>query len=169
MLKTKKVVHRFSPRVVQIAAAQDRIATLIVQKAVVKDVLKGLSYEAIAEKRQISPEVARTMSKVAIARWAGELGHTATEAREIDVKRMDALLERLHELVFPSPYIDNNTGNTVQPAPDLAASRLYLDILKQRATLLGTEAAHKLEEIKTEILRREYIGIPTNKKGVIGL
>jgi hypothetical protein len=168
-MPAKRKKYKFTPKVHAIAASHQLITNLVVQKAVVKDVLKGLSYEAIAEKRHITPEEARNYSKVAIARWSGELAHTATEAKEIDIKRMDALLERLHPLVFPDPYIDNDTKNTVIPAPDIPASKLYLDILQQRSKLLGTEAAHKLEEQKHEILQRMYIGVSVNKQGAIDL
>ena len=167
--RPKPIKYKFEPRIHRIAASQKQVTALVVQKAVVKDVLKGIGYEEIAEKRGISPEEAKAMAKVAINRWATTLGHTATEAREIDVKRMDALLERLHPLVFPEPCINNATQLMTIPAPDMFAIKMYLDILKQRSSLLGTEAAHKLESDKVEMLRREYIGVQINKQGAIDL
>lgn len=161
--------YKFVPRVEKIAASADNARHLFMQKLVTKDVLKGRSYEDIAEDRDITPQQAREYSKAAIARWAGELAHTATEAKEIDVKRMDALLERLHPLVFPPEFIDYASGTTITPAPDIIAAKLYLDILQQRSKLLGTEAATKLEERKTEILERVYRGVAVTADGLIDL
>lgn len=165
----KPIKYKFVPVVHAIASNEKAVSNMLVQREVTKDVLKGLGYEDIAEKRGLTTEDAKLMYKTAIDRWGRELGQTATEARNMDLKRRDALLERLHPLVFPEPVINGLTGAREQPPPDLIAMKLYLEILQQRAKILGTEAASKLENTVAEILRREYIGVPTNAQGVIDL
>lgn len=171
--KVKPIAYRFKPKSVMVQQAEEReqkrLRLLEAQRKVVKDVIAGYDYEDIARRRDISPEEAREISKQAIAKWGGDLGHTATEAREIDLRRLDALMVRLEPLIYPEPYIDNETGFEVIPAPDLEAAKLLLVIIDKRAKFLGTEAAHKLEETKTEILKRMYIGVAVNKQGAIDL
>lgn len=161
--------YKFMPAVKKIAQSEEAARHLFLEKLVTKDVLKGRSYEDIAADRDITPQQAREYSKAAIARWAGELGHTATEAKEIDVKRMDALLEKLHGLIFPEEFVDYATGRTIMPPPDMEAVRLYVMILSQRSKLLGTEAATKLEEKKVELLERVYKGVAVTEDGLIDL
>lgn len=166
----KKVIkYKFKPPTKRIEASLDELKKHKLSKAVVSDVLKGKRMEVIAEERRIPIGEVLQLYKATVDRWAGELGSTATQARELDIKRLDALLERLHPLCFPEPAFNEESGCIVTPPPDFAAAKMFMDIISQRAKLIGTEAAHKLETEKFETLRREYVGVPMNEKGVIDL
>lgn len=165
--------YRFLPKVNAIARSEEAVRETARDKKIMKDVLKGNSYEDIADAYGISTNEAYKISKEFMARWAGPLGHTATEAKELDLKRLDALLVTLHPMVFPEEELvyppGMTTPITVMPKPDLAACRLMLDIIDRRSKIIGTEAAHKLEEEKKEILQRMYIGVTTNRLGEVDI
>ncbi len=163
------VKYKFKPRINAIAASNKAVVTLNLSREIAKDTLKGMDYEDIAVKRGMDVTEVRNLAKQAYEKWGGDLGQTAIEARTMDLKRMDAMLERLHPLIYPEPELDGTTGLMTIPKTDFAAMKLALDIFDRRAKLLGTEAAHKLETDKMEFLRREYAGVKLNAQGAIDL
>lgn len=167
--KTKKVNYHFKPPLGLIASNTKALARMKLEKVVIDNKLKGFSLEDIAIMNGITEQEAHKITVQAITKWAGPLSHSAADAREIDLQRLDKLLLQLHPYVFPEPYIDNETGALTMPPIDAAATRLYLDTLERRAKLLGTDAAHKLEAQRNEILKRHYIGVGVNDKGEIDL
>lgn len=160
---------RFKPRVIAIAKAEETVRKTQQSREIVKAVVRGESYEDIAEKHGIEVSEAAKLARETINRWSTELGATANEAKALDLRRMEELLLKLHPLVFPPRTIDGTNGEEIIIRPDLAAVKLMLDIMKQRAAIYGYEAAVKLEEQKQEILQRIYSGVKTNAKGEIDI
>lgn len=167
--KPKRLDHKFKPNIKAIAKSHTAIRTLSLSRQIVKEVVKGESFEVIADKFDITESEAAKIARATIERWSQDLGQTANEARALDLHRYNEMLIKLHPLVFPEPAIDNETGLLTIPKPDYIAMKLMLDIMDKRAKIYGYEAADKLQEQKHEILKRMYMGVATNSKGEIDL
>lgn len=157
--KKNVVKYRFQPPVREIAEVQKRMETVKLQRDVTNLVLRGKSWEQIAEKLGVTPEEAYAISRSVISKWTKEMATTAPEQKEIDLRRLSAMLDAIHDKVFPQPFIDAKTGAVVQPDPDPVFTKIYLDIIDRRRAMLGTDAARKMEiEGEINVIRREYVG-----------
>jgi hypothetical protein len=86
----------------------------------------------------------------------------------MDLKRYDALLVILWKDIEPyvmkdargRPIINEATGMPEMKNTNLAAVKLYIEILQNRAKLLGTESAVKMVvDEDNNVVRREYVGV----------
>lgn len=162
---------KFVPPTRQIALSQAKITELKNEKKVIKMVERGKSYDEISYELGISTNEAFELAKRAIDKWCGELALSALQAREVQVRRLDALEAILWPEAEGKPVLDDRgrpvydaiTGQPVINPPDKVAIKLILDIEDRRAKLLGLDAAGKLELSGTVGVRREYVNADIDK------
>ena len=93
------------------------------QRKILRRVIKGDGYDDIAMELNITEREAHAIAKDGIRKWTDDLAHTAMEAREVDLKRMDRLLAALDQDVFPEPAYDAENPDLMLYA---ARNRLFL-------------------------------------------
>lgn len=156
---------KFVPPTKQIALNQEKLLEFKNEKKVIKMVERGKSYEDISYELGISTSEAFELAKRSIDKWCGELALSAIQAREVQIRRLDALEAILWHDAEGRPIIDDRgmpviDGATGKPAinpPDKLAIKLILDIEERRAKLLGLDAASKIDASVTVGVRREYV------------
>lgn len=156
-----------------IARTDERKQQLLREREVAKLSKEGHSLEVISDKLGVSTAEAFELQKSVIQKWATETALDAKLARELDLKRLDALLVILHreaephQLVNPEdgkPVIDGITGYPVMTPPNLSAVKLILEVTDRRAKLLGLESQSKIvEDDKGQVVRREFVGVNPDK------
>lgn len=162
--KKGKIVYNFKPpsqRVIaEIAKVPAKVNAIKLERQVINKVSRGHTYEEISEDLGISTQEAFGLAKSAITKWVNETGLNLLEARELDLKRIDAIMVILWEQVEPKhPIIDGETGKTIIPQPNLGAIKLLMECIDKRGDILGYSAAKKMEvREKIEHLHRIYIG-----------
>lgn len=171
--KAKKVNYRLdivkasSNKIAAIAQDRQQIIDLNMQRKVTKLVVMGQTYDSIAEKLGISTKEAYDYTKEAIKNWTQELALSAEEARELEIKRLDAMIAMLMPRAFPHPIISEETGLPIRDAkgkeiltdPDITSCKLILEIVERKSRFMGLDAADKLKEKMADTLIRKYIGV----------
>jgi len=158
--KTQTVKYKFKPPVVAIAKQELKVLNFKQERDVIKAVSRGKTYEAIAEKLGITVDEVHAIAQRTIKKWAGEIGQVAETAKVMDLRRLDDMLDAIHDKVFPEPFIDLKLGIKVYPDPDPIYVKLYLEIIDRRRAMLGTDAAKKMEaKGEIELFERKYIGV----------
>jgi hypothetical protein len=174
--KGKKLYQSNPKKVVATLAAKHKTKLEVLKKEaeVLKLAKKGHTFEEIStiltERGNIgiSPKEALELTKTAINKWCGEMALDARQAKELDIKRLDALLAILWEDIEPKPLLDDNgfnvldaaTGKPVMTKPDFVAIKLYKDILERRSRMLGFDADEAAVKVVVEnnIIERRYVG-----------
>lgn len=137
-------------------------------REVIQDLIKGKTYEDIAKDHGISTKDAFEMARAVLTRWTKEFALDLVEARELDSKRLDAILVMLSKELEPKPKIDGEgkpifdpfTGDPVMESPNLAVIKTYLDVLERRSKLHGLDTQRKVEMDRgVEVIERRYVGV----------
>jgi hypothetical protein len=139
---------------------------VLLQRTVGEMVVRGHSYDTIGEQLGIGTARAFELARSLVKKWSGDLAMTANEVKEIDVKRIDAMIELATANAFPHPVIDPKTGDPqlyangepILTEADTSWTGILLNLLDRRAKLLGLDAADKLRENAVDIMTRRYIG-----------
>lgn len=170
--KGKKNIYTFAVKKItqkqetQILMSRQLTDELMRERKAAKMVVEGKSYDTIGQELGISTKDAFELSRQIVRKWSGELSMTANEVREIEVKRLDALVDIITQKAFPHEIININTGlpeldvndKPILTEVDLAACRMLLDVADRRARLIGLDAADKLREKVVDQMTRKYIG-----------
>lgn len=114
---------------------------------------KGASFREIARTLGTTEATAHRDFKAVMKRVIDQNTGTATEYRELDLARVDAILLRLNPMVFPSP---EKPGEPV-PKPSLLAIDRYLRALDHRAKLQGLYAPIKTQDVDWKVQAIEDI------------
>lgn len=174
--KGKKLYHSNPKKVVATYAAKnkDRLEVLRKEAEVLKLAKKGHTFEEISdiltEKGEIgvSPKEALELTKAAINKWCGDMALDARQAKEMDLKRLDAIMVILWNDIEIKPLVDehgfpvldNATGKPVMTKPDYIAIKLYKDIMERRSRMMGFDADEAAVKVVVEnnIIERRYVG-----------
>lgn len=166
--KTKQqiVKYKFTPKanLAAIAKSAEKVKALKTQAEILRMARKGMNPEEIAIKMGITAEEAVAATKVLVNRYINELSLSAAEHRQLDVSRVDSLLQILDAEIQPKemkddrgrPVIDAATLEPVVHPPNPIYVKLYLDVLERRSKLLGLD---KLEEEQVKAIERRYVGV----------
>lgn len=175
---TKKKPLKFKPpTATAIAKYSDKLKTLADARKVVKLRIAGQSYEDIADEMGISAQDAFNAVKQTVARWQGELTMSATELRDLDVTRLEALMAQVWpytikrkervwrdvEVTLPNGKVMNRRQQIeIDVDPDPTYVKLYISLMERKHKIQGLDSQTlKLEDPKG--IRREYVGADINK------
>jgi hypothetical protein len=165
----KTLTYKFRPDQKRIAQSEELFRETSTRVKIARRILRGDSHEEVAEEFKLDVGTVVKMQRETVRRWAEELTTHASDARSIDLMRIDRMLKKLEAMVFPDPVINGDTGKLEESKPDMIAMSMYLKLLERRAAILGYDSKEKLQPQAQEVLQRQYLGVPANSKGEIDL
>lgn len=130
----------------------------------------GASFRDIARQLDITHDTAHKDFQAVMKRVIEENNGTAQEHRELDLARIDRLIQSLAPLLYPTV----KPGEQAKP-PDLKALDRYLRALDHRAKLLGLYAPQQLDttvrvidmdSVKAELRRKIEAGEMTREQAL---
>lgn len=165
-----KIKYKTDPKKLNLAVAvrnKKVMMQLAKEHKVLTLVKKGHTFEEVSDKLGISTNEALDLTKQCLDRWCGDFKLNAEQARELDLKRIDAILLILWGQIEPKemldekgrPVLDARTLEPVMTQPDYMAIKLYKDFLQRRAEMLGLDPEESAIMVKKDaVLERRYIG-----------
>lgn len=130
---------------------------------VLKQLREGATYYEIASGMGITAREAWNIIRRALEKYAPQFQENLSAVKDMELQKLDAMEALLwKEMQDRNQVLFDAEGNIVEHTPARDLVKGILEIQSARRSMLGLDAAKRMETTNTEI-RRVYVGVDPNE------